>query len=106
MNYEFKDVYLSAKFEIVPMGPSVELIWYYPVVLIRFTDYFYLQDEESVSTNPENKNVESLSSHVKPGKNVFEGKLEIIYKINDVPPWHMCILLGFQVSVFLFWVFS
>ena len=29
-----------------------------------------------------------------------EEALELLYGINDVPPWYTCLLLGFQVSYY------
>ncbi|CAE1313501.1 SLC23A1 [Acanthosepion pharaonis] len=53
-------------------------------------------DEGSVATNTEEKNVRSLSPRAKPETSVAESESELIYKIDDVPPWYMCILLGLQ----------
>ncbi|CAE1313504.1 Solute carrier family 23 member 1,Solute carrier family 23 member 2 [Acanthosepion pharaonis] len=53
-------------------------------------------DEDPVSTNPEKKNGRSLSPPAKPETSVAESESELIYKINDVPPWQICILLGLQ----------
>ncbi|CAE1313512.1 unnamed protein product [Acanthosepion pharaonis] len=58
--------------------------------------FFFSQDEEFITRNPEKKNIEIVSPLVKPETNVAESKLELIYKINDDPSWYMCILLGFQ----------
>lgn len=55
-----------------------------------------IPDAESVSVEPEKQNVESVSPLVKHETNEAESKLELIYKISDVPPWYMCILLGLQ----------
>lgn len=63
--------------------------------------FFFSQDDEFVTTNTENKNLEIFNPLVKHETNVNGNELELIYKISDVPPWYICIFLGLQVSKFL-----
>ena len=37
--------------------------------------------------------VETGDSNLQPGE-----KNELLYGVDDVPPWYLCIFLGFQVS--------
>lgn len=65
---------------------------------------FFSQDEEFVTTNSENKNLEIFSHLVKRETNVDGNELELLYKISDVPPWYICIFLGLQVGEFLSYI--
>ena len=33
------------------------------------------------------------------GKDGGKGKLDILYGVEDTPPWYLCIILGFQVTI-------
>lgn len=48
----------------------------------------------------------SVDTHNKPdgSQNQTQG-FDMIYKIEDVPPWYLCMLLGLQVHIFILLTF-
>lgn len=54
------------------------------------------QDEKCPAATVENGNVSQVLP-VKKKKKTY-GNKELLYAVDDVPPWHLSFLLGFQVS--------
>ena len=49
------------------------------------------------SSMKRDKNIELAPESVEVNEGVPEKESDLIYSLNDVPPWYMCILFAFQV---------
>ena len=65
---------------------------------ILLEDSDSLDNNESLAGNERNEDVEpNCSATDNTASKAKSNHVEMIYYIEDIPPWYLCILLGFQV---------